>query len=317
MGISVDTDKAICTRCGQAYGSWRSNFPVTYASQYKGVGHLTVCKSCVDSIFESFLEECGDQSLAARQTCRKLDLYWNEHVFKLVLQKNSNRTLMAQYIQKTNSNAYVGKCYDDTLIEEGSMWSFGGTPDPNISDEVVKFWGPGYTSDMYNQLEQRRDYWMSKLPDDFDMDIGTEAIIRQICSLELDIIRDRAAGRSIEKSVSALNNLLGSMNLKPVQKKQEDTDASLANTPMGVWLYRYEKKRPLPEIDDDLKDVNKIRRYVFTWLGHVCKMLGIKNAYAKLYEDEVNRLRVEHPEYDGEDDETFLMDLMTDGDDST
>ena len=39
-------------------------------------------------------------------------------------------------------------------------------------------------------------------------------------------------------------------------------------------------------------------------------MLGIKNSYCKMYEDEIARLRVDRPEYDDEDDDTMLNDLF-------
>ena len=99
--------------------------------------------------------------------------------------------------------------------------------------------------------------------------------------------------------------------MKPGQKKQEDADAALTNTPLGVWLYRYENKRPLPEVDEELKDVNGIRKYVFTWMGHLCKMLGLKNAYSQLYEDEIARLRVDKPEYDGDDDKLLFNEALS------
>lgn len=131
----------------------------------------------------------------------------------------------------------------------------------------------------------------------------------------MDINRDRVAGRPIDKSVNSLNTLLGSANLKPAQRKTDaDAENELMNTPLGVWLWRYENKRPLPEIDDDLKDINGIKKYVFTWMGHVSKMLGLKNTYTRLYEQEVERLRVEKPEYEDEDDETLLIDSYSEGD---
>ena len=108
--------------------------------------------------------------------------------------------------------------------------------------------------------------------------------------------------------------MLGSANLKPAQRKTDaDAENELMNTPLGVWLWRYENKRPLPEIDDDLKDINGIKKYVFTWMGHVSKMLGLKNTYTRLYEQEVERLRVEKPEYEDEDDETLLIDSYSEG----
>ena len=35
-------------------------------------------------------------------------------------------------------------------------------------------------------------------------------------------------------------------------------------------------------------------------------MLGIKNSYCKLYEEELAKMRIERPEYDDEDDEVFI-----------
>lgn len=60
--------------------------------------------------------------------------------------------------------------------------------------------------------------------------------------------------------VNSLNTLVGSLNLKPAQKnKADDLDTEMTNTPLGVWLWKYENQKPLPEIDEDLKDVNKIK----------------------------------------------------------
>lgn len=336
MAIELTSDRAICAKCGMAYSRRKGYFPVSYAVQHKGIGHIPVCKTCIDDMYDKYLAQCNDPKLAVRQMCRKLDLYWNDNTYEVVARKSAPRSMMTQYIAKINSVSFAGKSYDNTLSEEGTLWSFAPGPvvqnadaqekepepesdkdEPKMDDipkKVRLFWGPGYTPSMYLELEARRQYWMSKFPKDVELDIGTEAIIRQLSSLELDINRDRAAGRNVEKSVTALINLLGSANLKPVQKKQDDADLGLATTPLGVWLDRYEKMRPLPEVDDDLKDVNGLRRYVFTWMGHLCKMLGLKNAYSQMYEDEIARLRVEKPEYDGDDDEAFFAEIMT-GDD--
>lgn len=336
MPLEVNSARGVCYRCGAEFSRQKGYFPVCYGALYKGMGHLHICRDCVDAMYNAYLAQCNNAHDAVRQLCRKLDLYWSEKVFEVVERKNTTRSMMTQYLSKITSLTYAGKSYDDTLSEEGTLWSFtfqepsseevsqikqtqssgkeskSDTPDtPEIPDDVRLFWGAGYDADMYIDLEERRKYWMSRLPDGLEFDIGTEVIIKQICSLELDINRDRAAGRPVDKSVNALNSLLGSASLKPTQKKAADEDANLAGTPMGVWLYRYENKRPLPEIDDNLKDVNGTKKYIFTWMGHLCKMLGVKGAYTKLYEDEINRLRVEKPEYVDEDDETLLNDFFT------
>ena len=169
---------------------------------------------------------------------------------------------------------------------------------------------------MYVELEKRYSYWLSKFPKDADIDIGTEALLKQVCSMEMDISRDRSQGKSVDKSVMVLNNLLGSLNFKPSQRQSGDINSDVLTNPLGVWLQRWEKKRPLPEIDDDLKDVNRLLRYFFVWLGHIFKMLGKKGGFTRMYEAEIERLRVEHPEYSDEDDEDLLVDALEEYNDS-
>ena len=48
------------------------------------------------------------------------------------------------------------------------------------------------------------------------------------------------------------------------------------------------------------------------FLGHLAKMLGLKKADTTLYDREVEKLRVERPEYDEEDDDTFINDIFAD-----
>jgi hypothetical protein len=45
-------------------------------------------------------------------------------------------------------------------------------------------------------------------------------------------------------------------------------------------------------------------------------MLGIKNTYCKLYEDEMARLRVERPDLDEEDDEGAFNEIFGESDES-
>lgn len=335
-GIEVNSSSTVCRKCGRAYGALRGYFPVSYAALYKGTGFLPYCKSCFDDMYLTYLSMCNDERKAARQMCRKLDLYWNDNMFDAALRQHASRSVMACYLTKINAVKQSGKCYDDTLIEEGVLWE---TPrryeylakkeeervkreeeqhkaeeeEIEIPDEVVAFWGPGYTPSMYQELEQRLAYWKSRLPDSEDMDIGTEALIRQICPLEISINRDRSAGKPVDKSINALNTLIGSANLKPVQRK-EDQDADLENMPLGVGIQKWEFDRPLPATPDKLKDVRKTVKNITIWyLGHACKMAGIKNSYSRAYEEAMEELRVKKPEYENEDDDDVLYDFFNGG----
>ena len=322
MAIEVVGDKAICCRCGTAYGRRKGYFPVSYAALYKGVGYLPYCRNCIDTMYNEYLSSCGDAKMAVRQMCRKLDLYWNASVFDSVEKKATTRTMMTNYISRINNISYAGKCYDDTLISDGTMWDYEGegtslrasiplrtdsekdgevTID-DISDGVLEYWGPGYTPEMYQDLEQRRNYWMNNLPDGIVPDIGMEARIRQICNLELDINRMRAAGKATDKQAAQLSKLITDMNLDPASRGEDSS--AFDKTPFGVWIDRWEFKRPVPEADEDLQDFDGIVKYISTWLlGHLCAMFGIKNKNTRLYEEKMAEMRVERGITDEDDDE--------------
>ena len=332
--IEVNASSSTCRKCGTAYGRLKGYFPVSYSYLYKGTGYLPYCKDCVDGMFAAYLQECKDSKVAVRQMCRKLDLYWSEKVYEAVEKQNSTRSMMTSYITKINAVKLASKSYDDTLREEGALWlepkAYSNMEtvitgvdisdeELNVSDDIVLFWGPGYTPSMYMELENRRKYWMSKYPQEAELDIGTEALIRQICSLEIDINKARMEGKPIDKYVNSLNTVLGSANLKPTQKK-EDADAELEKMPLGVGIQKWEYSRPLPPTPKEKRDINQVIKNITTWyLGHACKMVGIRNSYCKMYEDAMAELRVENPDHAEEDDDTLLNSVFGDleeGDDT-
>lgn len=325
--IEVNASSSTCRKCGTAYGRLKGYFPVSYSYLYKGTGYLPYCKDCVDGMFAAYLQECKDSKVAVRQMCRKLDLYWSEKVYEAVEKQNSTRSMMTSYITKINAVKLASKSYDDTLREEGALWlepkayadveqvitgiqSTDG--DAAIPDEVIAFWGPGYTPSMYMELEERRKYLVSKYPSTTELDIGTETLIRQICILEIEINKARMEGKPVDKLINTLNTVLGSANLKPTQKK-EDADAELEKMPLGVGIQKWEYSRPLPPTPKEKRDINQVIKNITTWyLGHACKMVGIRNSYCKMYEDAMAELRVENPDHAEEDDDTLLNSVFGD-----
>lgn len=327
MAIEVSSSSAICGRCGTAYGNRKQAFPTSYADLYKGNGYIPICRKCVDDIYKKYLAECKDQRAAVKQVCRKLDLYFNDSLYDSAVKKSASGSLISKYMQSLNNQKYAGLSYDDTLRSEGTLWTFVADTvqrkdseyEPiEVTDDIVAFWGDGYSKEMYQRLEQRRRYYAKKFPDAFPQDenvedIGSDILMRQICILEVSIANDTASGKSVEKSVNSLNTLIGSLNLKPAQK-EKTVDNSDDKTPFGVWIRRFENERPIPEPDPELKDVDGIKRFVDTWLyGHLAAMLckDKPNVYSKMYEEEMERLRVENPELSDEDDEDLIYDVLS------
>ena len=328
MALEVSNRLNICFKCGMAYGRRKGTFFVSHSILHKGIGYLPYCMKCVDVMYGAYLQEVGNARDAVRQICRKLDLYWNPTILERVEKTAAARSVLAGYISSINGVKYAGMCYDDTLREENAFWNEIGAnkiteepevedklepdpepesePDVEINPEFISFWGSGFSLDFYDELNQRYADWSGGVD---VTDVGERALYKQICILEVTINRDTAAGKPIDKNVNALNALLGSANLKPLQKKKEESSAGFDATPFGVWIRRWENEHPIPEDESE----SKIIKLVSTWLfGHLGKLFGIKNIHSTLYEEAIEKYKVEMPELEDEDDDTILATLFGD-----
>ena len=179
------------------------------------------------------------------------------------------------------------------------------------------FWGSGLTPEIYQDLNLRYQRWPRELTK--PLGDAPEGLYKQLCLAEVNVNQNMALGKSTEASQKIIADILVKLGISPDQQVEEDTSLDADDTPMGVWVKRWEDKRPLPEPeeDEDMKDSAGIIRYINTWfLGHAGKMLGIKNIHTQMYEDAIAKYRIERPEYADEDDDDFLIDLFGEDGDS-
>lgn len=280
-----------------------------------------MCNTCVDKLLVKYKDEFKDDKEAVKRICLKFDIYWNEDLFQSISRRSQRGTIVRAYISGSNLYKYNNKTYDDTIAEESeknvdlaAKILSDAQAEEKIDQKDIDFWGPGFTCQEYDLLNKKYQRWIGELPSDVDVTVGMETLYRQICMLEITINRNSMSGKPNEQAINQLNNLLGSVNAKPVQRKQEEAaEAPFDSLPFGVGIRMCENTRPIPKPLPQFDDVDNVVRYITVWfLGHLCKMLHIKNAYCKMYEDEINRLRVERPDLDGEDDETFFNDIFGD-----
>ena len=337
--INMPSPKFYCCRCGRSYSRLNGSFPAIHSHMYRGTGYLPICSECVDDLYETYKNTLGNDREAMRRICMKLDLYWNDSIYAMVERVSGVQSRVRAYIGKTNLLKYIDKTFDDTLDEERASsdeeflrkvdeavasriselkskqtedMTDDDSPvcDRQIRQEDIEFWGPGYDNDFYEDLNRR---WAGWTQGSDVTDPSEKSLYKQICLLEATITKDSAQGKAIDKNVNALNTLLGSMNLKPAQKK-DDVDGDLEKMTLGVGIQKWEYSRPLPETPSSLVDIRGTIKNITTWyLGHACKMVGLRNSYCKMYEDAMENLRVNHPEYDDEDDDSVLNDLFSNG----
>ena len=111
--------------------------------------------------------------------------------------------------------------------------------------------------------------------------------------------------KDIDKSYQ---DWLDTGNLKP---KQNTLDTFSDAQTMGTLIQKYEETRPLPDIDPELSDVDKIGLYIDAFYrGHASKMLGLKNRFSNIYEKVMSKYAVKPPSYDEESDSEILFDKI-------
>lgn len=321
---TLNKQKFYCVRCGTAYGQLQGNFSVSHSPMYHGMKYLPICRECVDGMFQTYARALGDERAAMKRMCMKLDLYWSHTIVEAVENSKNINSYVRTYISKCNMSRYIGKCYDDTMAEEESgRAAIAKTPPRQVPikeelvklevpEELVQFWGPGYAPQVYFDLEERKKYFISRYPEDYEFSLGDEMLLRQISALELEINRDSAAGLPVDKNRALLASYIGSAQLKPTKKKKEDVDAELENMPLGVGIAKWETSRPLPPTPEELNDVSGMVKQIHTWVfGHLSKMVGLNNSHCKLYEEAMEDLRVNPEIEEDEDEDIVLTDFLT------
>lgn len=329
-------DKYYCARCGRPYIRQKANFHASQSPLFRESGYLPVCKNCVENLFDHYKEVLGSGEAAMERICLKFDIYWNPEIWGMVKKVNTTNSRVGQYVGKTFLIRYLGKTYDDTLDERGG--AFGAkllddfvekqieesenvegeseasgdgeqavAPAPvEITAETVLFWGSGYDVQTYRELNLRYERWTADL--EKPLPAADEALYKQISILEMLITRSAAVGDDVSKLQNTLNSLLGSLRLKPSQTKKDDDSSDLETTPLGVWAKRWEDQRPIP--DDDVPD-SKIALAITKWFyGHLGKAFGLNNVYTKLYDEAMDKYRVEKPELSDDDDDDVIVDIF-------
>lgn len=324
-----------CTHCGREHGKQKGLFPFSFSPLFReNNGYVPICSVCIDELFDQYKGRMVSEADAMRRMCMICDLYWSPTLYETVRNSaNPGLSLIRTYISKLNLSKYNGKTFDDTINEE-HLAQMGipvqEKPKPPVEEETAKkekqvvtlpsnapkpsaetilFWGSGLTPDVYQDLNLRYQRWTRNLPK--PLDDGTEGLYKQLCLAEVNVVQNMAAGKPIESAQRIINDIMGRLNITPEQQTEGDDVLGLESTPMGVWIRRWEDKRPLPEEDEDMKDSAGVIRYINTWfLGHIGKMLGIKNIYTKMYEDEIAKYRIERPELADEEDDEFIIDLF-------
>jgi len=308
-----DEKRYSCSMCGKSYKAKDRKFTPSNFSIYKGNdGFMTICKDCVSKIYENYLKKFnGDEYNAIKRVCMLLNIYFCDDLFAYSGKDSKCINRMNSYLSKINLMPYMNKNFDDYLFsKEYKKPEIKEEKSDTIPERLIKIWGFGFTYEEYQFLHNKFLEWKSKVVID---GMARESLVRDLCIIKLQQQKALRNGEIdlYNRLQRTYQDTLSSAKLKPIQTESDD---KAMEKPLGVMIEMFENEDPIPEALPEWKDVDKIRKlFNIYFLGHLCKMLGIKNRYSKMYEEEMQKYRVSTPEIQDLPDED-VFEYLTEND---
>lgn len=303
-----------CCRCPKHFTKQQGNFPASRSDIYvANNGYLPICKSCLTELYLYYCNELDNPIEAARRICMKFDIYFDKNIITNILATSTKEVAITVYVGRVVTTSGKNKSFDDTLKEEAEEMerrsSLEDFEDKEAREaEIIRkgreMWGIDFTVSDYEFLNDEFEDWNRSCAVDGKT---RESLVKDLCVIKLQQNKALAVGdvETYNKLSTTYQKTLTTAELTP---KQVSDAERATEKPMGVMIAMFENDRPIPEPLPEWKDVDGIMKLILVFfIGHLCKMLGLKNKYSKMYEDEMKALSVDVPEeiQDGDSEDIF------------
>lgn len=315
--------KYTCLYCGNDYND--SSYFNSNSKFYSNTGKIPYCKQCIERFYQYYFDKYTNEGCltpekkAVKRLCMAFDVYFREDLFNSSMKKVKegimNISPISQYMKTIQLFQYNRnkETYETTITQE-EVDGLIVTPITEISDSrnvdeaTIQFFGAGFTDSDYEFLKREYEDWTARHECKTK---SQEEIFKDICFNRLQNLKALQKGEDTKDITASFQKLLDSGKLQP---KQNVGDTMADNQTFGTLIDKWENTRPLPEIDEELKDVDKIALYINIFFkGHLAKMMGLKNGLSNLYNKYMKKYTVEKPEYDGDENSEALFDAIFGG----
>ena len=317
---NTSKSKHKCFYCGKEYVE--TNYYSSNSEFYSNIGRIPYCKQCIERFYQMYVNKyINDGCLyperkAVKRLCMAFDIFFKEDVFNSSLKKSRegdmNISPMGQYMKtiQLRQYNYNKETYEDTITkEEQNEIIVSNSGDFKVSEDTVSFFGAGFSNEDYDFLQKEYDDWVARHECKTK---AQEEVFKRLCFKQLEILKATRKGEDTKDLDATFQKLLETAKLQP---KQNSGDTTADNQTFGTLIDKWENTRPLPEIDEELKDVDKIGAYLDVFFrGHLSKMMGLKNGLSNLYSKFMKKYTVDKPEYDNDENSEALFDAIFGGD---
>ena len=310
----INLDYIYCPQCNDFIT--RNNFYKSNDTP-SGINH-TGCKKCLLKSATDYDKKNGiykDNKQKAKKTLMLMDLPFIEDVYDAALADVTNAvneknrgTAWQQYMVMIQSlPQYRGLHWGNSEFKENSEYDdeYEVKENQKTIKRAKKRFGPGYSNEDYMFLENEYQDWVTR----YECETKTQEIIFQRIAFKTwEIMKVTRNGQPTKDLDASLQSLLSSGDLLPRQDKNNSASDSLT---FGQLIDKWENEQPIPEPTDEFKDVDRIGLLIDVFFkGHLAKMMGLKNAFSRTYENFMKKYTVNKPEYDEDTDSEILFDQI-------
>ena len=312
----VNYDFLFCPKCGEFLSD--STF---YVDNRFATGKFPICKRCVSMMVEQRTKKNdppNETKESVQEMLRLMNLPYIDSFYEDCIKgandgvKEKNRiSPFATYNTALRSlPQWKGLTWKDSEFDEEHV---DDMDEFNENSRVVKQ-GKKRFGKMYNTadlvfLENEYQDWVKRYACDTK---AQEVLFQRICCKELEIAKAQKNGKDTKEMDKTLQDLMGSLQVKPNQSNSNAlTEAKTFGQLIQRWEDEYDGGKPVPEPDEDFKDVDKIGLYLDVFFkGHLAVAAGIKNAFSRLYDKFMAKYTVTKPQYNEDTNSEELFDQI-------
>lgn len=304
----MDGDVILCPRCGE----YKAN-RAFYVSEDYVSGYYPECRECISKEVGSPNEtKKTAQKMLEKMNLPYIDSLYDKSVETVEKAKGNWKSPFSRYMAMIQSlPQYKGLVWTDSEFEPNHLDN-GDLVEKDLEmiKNAKKRFGKGYTDEEYLFLAIEYQDWITRYECNTK---AQEVIFERLSFKKLEINKATRRGASTKDLDKTYQELLATANIQP---RQNSMDTMSEAQTFGTLIAKWETERPLPDIDPELQDVDKIGKYIDVFYrGHMAKLLGLKNGLSHIYQKFMDKFTVKRPEYDSDEDSEALFDAIFGRDD--
>lgn len=321
--LASDYNKMISGRYSYCHkcNTYKNEESFYHDENYKS-GLFPMCKTCIMCLVEQRdigpkgkNQEPHETKESVQKVLKMMDRVYDEAFYEQCIKgakdkmKEKNRSSpFATYITAISSLPnWKGMTWDDSTFS-AEYYNNELNEDSQSSQRLIKKGRKrfgDYPPKELLRLEREYEDWIQRYPCDSK---AQEALFETLVCQRLEAEKARKANKPTKDLDRSVQDTMTALGIKP---SQTDANALTDTLTLGQLIAKFEEERPIPEPDDDFKDVDHIGTYIDVFFkGHLAKMMGLKNAFSNLYEKYISKLRVERPDLSEEDDEALFNQIF-------